>query len=172
MALVALQSSGKTNYNKLFTIVRWASDRPAWLRSWVLTKAFNWQVKMAGTLGIEILETDGLSVTLRLQNKRKAQNHIKGVHAAGMALLAESASGFIFGLHVPDNKLPLLKTMHLDYVARAKGDLTAVAHITAEQLQTIEKEEKGNLNIQVDVFDAEQQQPVQCQMQWAWVSKR
>lgn len=172
MSLAQLSNIGKTDYNRLFGIVTWAAKRPAWLRSFILTKAFNMQVKMAGTVGIEILETDGLTVTLRLKNKTKAQNHIKGVHAAGMALLAESASGFIFGLHVPDSKLPLLKTMHIDYVSRAQGDLTAVAKITAEQLQTIENQEKGDATIQVEVFDQANEQPVICQMQWAWITKR
>ena len=89
-----------------------------------------------------------------------------------MALLAESASGFIFGLHVPDSKLPLLKTMHLDYVTRAQGDLTAIAKITAEQLQAIENKEKGDASIAVEVFDEASEQPVICQMQWAGITKR
>ncbi len=172
MALVDLSAVGKTNFNRLFSIVRWATQRPQWLTKLVLTKAFNTQVKMAGTVGIEILETDGLNVTLRLKNKTKAQNHIKGVHAAGMALLAESASGFIFGLHVPDNKLPLLKSMQLEYIARAKGDLIAQAKLTSEQIQQIEQQEKGNINVAVSVTDQEQQTPVNCQMQWAWITKK
>jgi hypothetical protein len=31
----------------------------------------------------------------------RVQNHIKGVHACGMALLAESATGAVFGMNLP-----------------------------------------------------------------------
>ena len=167
-----LSSLSKTDHNKLLNVVSWINKRPAWIRSWLLTTVFNRTVKMAGTVGIEILRTDGQTVTLRLRNRSKAQNHIKGVHAAGMALLAESASGFIFGLHVPDNKLPLLKSMELDYVSRAKGDLQATASITAEQVANIESQEKGNVNVTVTIVDSENTQPVICKMQWAWITKK
>ncbi len=43
------------------------------------------------------------------QNRFRVQNHIKGVHACAMAILAESATGTVFGMNVDDSKLPLLK---------------------------------------------------------------
>ena len=39
------------------------------------------------------------------------QNHIGGVHACGMALLSESATGLVFGMNVPDTHIPVIKTM-------------------------------------------------------------
>ena len=36
----------------------------------------------------------------------QVQNHIKGVHACAMALLAESATGAVFGMNVPDSAIP------------------------------------------------------------------
>lgn len=64
----------------------------------------------------------------------RVQNHIKGVHACGMALLAESATGAAFGMNLPDEALPLLKSMSIDYVRVAKGDLRAIATLTEVSL--------------------------------------
>ena len=47
-----------------------------------------------------------------------------------MALLAESCTGFIVGINLPGDKLPLIKRMELNYVKRATGDMTAVARLT------------------------------------------
>ncbi len=46
-----------------------------------------------------------------LYRRRKVQNHIGGIHACGMALLSESATGLVFGMNVPDSHVPLIKSM-------------------------------------------------------------
>ena len=67
----------------------------------------------------------------------------KGIHAAAMALLAESASGFLVGMNVPDDKLPLIKTMKIDYLKRAQGDLTAIATLEAGQIEQIRQQDRA-----------------------------
>lgn len=52
----------------------------------------------------------------------KVQNHIGGVHACGMALAAESATGILMGMNVPDSRLPLCKSMTIDFKRRAEGE--------------------------------------------------
>jgi acyl-coenzyme A thioesterase PaaI-like protein len=100
------------------------------------------------------------------------QNHIGGVHAAAMALLAETATGAVFGMTVPDTHLPLLKFMRVDYVKRANGSLRAEATLTPEQRQRLLTEDKGDLVVPVRVTDADGNEPIQVQMCWAWVPKR
>ena len=100
------------------------------------------------------------------------QNHIGSVHAAAMALLAESATGFIVGINLPGDKLPLIKCMNLNYVKRATGDMTAVATLTDAQIALLAQQEKGEINVQVKVTDETGIQPVECEMIWAWVPKR
>ena len=60
-----------------------------------------------------------------------------------MALLAESASGFLVGMNVPDDKLPLIKTMKIDYLKRAQGDLTAIATLEAGQIEQIRQQDRA-----------------------------
>ncbi len=100
------------------------------------------------------------------------QNHIKGVHAAAMALLAETATGFLTGLHIPDNRILLIKSLHVDYLKVVEGGLTATATLSAEQQKFIADNEKGELVIPVTVIDDAGNEPIQCQMLWAWLPKR
>ena len=137
-----------------------------------MTMMFRYKVKLAGTTGIEVLHTDGKTVTYRQKNRRKAQNHIGSVHAAAMALLAESCTGFIVGINLPGDKLPLIKTMKLNYVKRATGDMTAVASLTDEQIALMQTQEKGEVNVTVKVTDETGIVPVECEMLWAWVPKK
>ena len=73
-----------------------------------------------------------------------------------MALLAESASGFLVGMNVPDDKLPLIKTMKIDYLKRAQGDLTAIATLEAGQIEQIRQQDKGEVRVAVLVSDERQ----------------
>ena len=54
-----------------------------------------------------------------------------------MALAAESATGFVLGMNLPADKLPLIKTMHVDYVRRARGSIRAEASLTPEQIDRL-----------------------------------
>jgi len=62
--------------------------------------------------------------------------------------------------------------MHLDYVKRATGDLTAVASLTPEQIQQIHQQEKGEVTIEVRITDQLNVEPVVAQFVWAWVPKK
>lgn len=158
--------------NPLRKFVDKVNTYPSWLSAKLMTWVFRYKVKLAGTTGIEVLYTDGKTATYRQKNRRKAQNHIGSVHAAAMALLAESCTGFIVGINLPGDKLPLIKRMDLNYVKRATGDMTAVASLTDEQIALMQTAEKGEVNVKVKVTDAKGVVPIECEMIWAWVAKR
>jgi acyl-coenzyme A thioesterase PaaI-like protein len=157
--------------NKLGRMVLKIRRAPAFMQSWLLTQLFGRAVKFAGTAGIQIRQLDFEHAVLQQVNYRKVQNHIGSVHAAAMALLGESASGFLVGMHVPDDRLPLLKSMKLDYVKRASGQLTASVSLTAEQIQYIRNNDKGELALQVQICDQVGVIPVIAEYVWAWVPK-
>ena len=158
--------------NPLRTFVDKVNLYPSWLSSKLITWVFRYKVKLAGTTGIEVLHTDGQSATYRQKNRRKAQNHIGSVHAAAMALLAESCTGFIVGINLPGNKLPLIKQMDLHYVKRATGDMTATASLTDEQISLMQTADKGEVNVKVNITDITGIEPLECEMIWAWVPKK
>ena len=89
-----------------------------------------------------------------------------------MATLAESATGMVFGVNVPDTHLPLLKSMTIHYTKLAKGNLQAVAQLDEEQIAKIQNDEKGSVVVPVKVTDEEGKEPIQVEMEWAWTPKR
>lgn len=158
--------------NRLNRIVAVLNKLPAAWRTPALSLLFGSQVKLAGTAGIRVQEMTRQRATLSIANRRRVQNHIKGVHAAAMALLAESASGFLVAMNLPETKLPLIKTLKVDYRKRAVGGLTAVASLTAEQIAAFEQQDKGEVWVTVTVTDESGSAPIDCAMLWAWISKK
>lgn len=162
---------GQVMANRFTSMVRKINRAPKSLRSFLLTKLFSSQVKFAGTTGIKIERLTQFESHLSLKNNKKVQNHIGGVHAVAAAVLAESATGIVFGMNVPDSKLPLLKTMTISYQRRMQGSLKAKATLTPEQVSQIVEEEKGSVTVPVLITDQSQNEPIICQMDWAWVTK-
>uniref|UniRef100_A0A7S1Y9P7 DUF4442 domain-containing protein n=1 Tax=Grammatophora oceanica TaxID=210454 RepID=A0A7S1Y9P7_9STRA len=145
---------------------------PKRVRQLGLTMAFNSQIKYAGTTGIDIHKWTKEETVVHLKNRWRVQNHLGGIHATAMATLAESATGMLFGCHVPDSHIPLLKSMKISYTARASGDLKAVSTITPKQKEQIATEPKGDTLMNVVVTDSEGKEPIQAEMVWAWTAKK
>lgn len=145
---------------------------PAPLRNRLVTAMFNSQVRFAGTGGLRFTTLSAEQAIVVIANRRRVRNHIGGVHAAAMALLAETATGAVFGMNVRSDALPLLKQMHIDYQRRAQGALTATATLDAAARARILAEPKGEIVVPVTVTDEAGEQPIQAQMTWAWVPKQ
>ena len=145
---------------------------PEFMRSYLLTKLFCTKVKYAGTSGVKLIKVSAQEVELKLANKKKVQNHIGGIHAAAMALLAETATGFVFGMSVPDSKLTVIKKMNIDYVKRSTGAMRAVATLSDAQISKIKNETKGHMVVTVLITDDANIEPIKAEMTWAWTAKR
>lgn len=145
---------------------------PAFARGPARTLAIRRTVPFVGTAGIVVEELTPDRAVFRLPLARKVSNHIDGMHAAATALLAETATGLAFGMHVRDDAIPLLKSMRLDYVKVATGGLRAVATIDPADLERIAADPKGDVAVQVSVHDDAGAQPVTCEFVWAWVPKK
>ena len=158
--------------NRLARVIATIGKLPAFLRPFAMTQAFTSQVRFAGTGKVQILElAEGRSV-LQMQNVGKVQNHIGTIHASAMGLLAESATGVALGMTIPDDKVPVLKSQHVDYLKRAKGTLRAEATLPADMRARVLTEDKGDFAVPVKVTDESGEEPIKCQMVWAWVPKK
>jgi acyl-coenzyme A thioesterase PaaI-like protein len=129
-------------------------------------------VKFVGTARLDIEELSAERAVVTVKNRTLVQNHIGGVHAAAMALLAETATGFVVGMNVPDNRIPLIKSLKIEYKKRASGGLRAVAELTPEQMESVRTTDKGEVNVRVIVTDDSGAQPIVCEMIWAWIPKK
>jgi len=158
--------------NSFSRIVSKINRTPNKVRIFLLTRLFSSKVKFAGTTGVKINKVTQFETELSLKNTNKVQNHIGGVHAVAAAVLAESATGIAFGMNVPDDKLPLLKTMTVHYQRRMQGSLQAKATLSEEHVSQIVNEEKGSILVPVTITDESDLQPIECAMEWAWVTKK
>ena len=154
--------------NRLEKTVRKLDKYP----KWILSKAIGNTVKFAGTSGMDFEEMTKEKVIVSLKNRKKVRNHIGQIHAAAMVLLAETATGMVVGMNIPDDKLPLMKKLEAKYVRRSTGRMRAEAWLTEEQKEQIQTQEKGEVLVPVKVTDESGEEPVICQMLWAWIPKK
>ncbi|UXY55313.1 DUF4442 domain-containing protein [Pseudomonas tohonis] len=158
--------------NRLSRATALVSRLPAALHTPLLSLLIGSQVRFAGTARVRVHHLSQQRAVMSLANRPRVRNHIKGVHAAAMALLAESATGLLVGMNVPDDKLPLIKSLHVDYLKRATGGLKAVAELDAEQVRRFHEEDRGEVRVAVIITDEAGIEPIRCEMIWAWVSRK
>ncbi|XDZ50478.1 DUF4442 domain-containing protein [Neisseriaceae bacterium CLB008] len=145
---------------------------PAGLGNRAKTIALGRVVPFLSTAGLAFDEVSQERVIVRVKNQRKVQNHIKGVHATAMALLAETATGFVVGMNTPDDKLMLLKSMTIHYTKRSVGDMKAVATLPEDMAARLVNEDKGDFIVPCIVTDERGEVPIEATMCWAWLPKK
>lgn len=91
-----------THRNRLTKLVNATSKLPQGIRSTLLSKTFGRVVPMVGSAKLRYVELSPAKVVVRIANHKAMQNHIGQVHACAMALLAETATGFVTAMNVPD----------------------------------------------------------------------
>ena len=161
-----------TATNRLSKLVKATAKLPKGIRSTLWSKAFGRIVPMVGSANIRYLEVSHAKVVVKIENHRAMQNHIGQVHACAMALIAETATGFVTGMNVPDSCIVLIKSLKVDFKRPSKGAMTAVATLTDEQQKLMQSSEKSETLVSVIVTDETNQEPIQCEMLWAWVDKK
>jgi acyl-coenzyme A thioesterase PaaI-like protein len=171
MATHAARSSAAApvQANRLTRSMRSLERVPAFARSWVRSRVLGRAVPFTGTAGLEYVVMTHERVEVVVANRRRVQNHIHGVHAAAMALLAETATGMVVAMNVRDDCLPLAKQLKVDFKKRAQGNMRAVAVLSPAQRNLMQQKDKGELTVAVQVFDESGTEPIECEFIWAWI---
>lgn len=144
-------------------------DVPAFARQWFRSVVMRRAVPFTGTAGLDFLQMSRERVEIGLKNEKKVQNHIGGIHASAMNLMAETATGMVVGMNVRDDCIPLAKELKMAFKKRANGAMRAVATLTVEQQALMRASDKGEVNVQVTVTDEAGIEPVECEFVWAWI---
>jgi len=160
-----------THRNRLTKLVNATSKLPQGIRSTLLSKSFGRIVPMVGSAKLRYVELSPAKVVVKIANHKAMQNHIGQVHACAMALLAETATGFVTAMNVPDTAIMLIKSLKVDFKRPTQGAMTAVATLTPEQQALMQSSDKGETLVQVIVTDESGEAPIQCEMLWAWFAK-
>ena len=167
MARTAASASARPN--RLARTLGQLDRVPAVARPWARNLVLRRAVPFTGTARLQYVALTPQRVEVAVANQRRVQNHIHGVHAAAMTLLAETATGMVVGMNVRDDCLPLAKELKVAFKKRAQGALRAVATLTDEQRALMQQSNKGEVQVQVTVTDETGAEPVQCEFTWAWI---
>ncbi|MCO8068465.1 DUF4442 domain-containing protein [Acinetobacter schindleri] len=157
--------------NRLSKLVKASSRLPQGIRTALLSKTFGRVVPMVGSARIRYEQVSHDQVMVSMANHKAMQNHIGQVHACAMALLAETATGFVTAMNVPDSAVVLIKSIKIDYKRPTQGAMRAIATLTNEQQQLMQSTDKGETLVQVVITDESGEAPIQCEMLWAWIAK-
>ena len=155
--------------NRLERQLERLAEVPAFARPWFRSVVLRRAVPFTGTAGLDFLQMSTSLVEIGIRNEKKVQNHIGGIHASAMNLLAETATGMVVGMNVRDDCIPLAKEIKMAFKKSATGALRAVAVLTPEQRAALQASDKGEINVAVTVTDEAGIQPVECEFIWAWV---
>jgi len=123
--------------NRLNRSLKKLKSVPSFIRNFTRNKTIGRVVPFVGTAGLDFEKMTCEEVIVNIPNKKKVQNHISQVHAAASVLLAETASGMVVGMNIPDDKLPLMKNLGAKFIKRSTGAQKAIATLTEEQIKLI-----------------------------------
>lgn len=146
---------------------------PGWLARWLRGRIIARTIPFVGTGKLQVRELSPERCVVTLPRHAAVTNHVQGPHAAATALLVETATGLALGMHLPDDRLPLLKSMSLSYLRRSRLPQTATAWLEPAQLRRLQEEAQGDLTVAVRIEDgiADDRPPVSCEMVWAWITR-
>ncbi|MFO8098273.1 MAG: DUF4442 domain-containing protein [Salinibacter sp.] len=140
------------------------------LRRPLVTRAVGTVIPFVRTAGCFIEAYTPSRVAVRLDNREGVQNHLGGLHAAALALLAETATGLVVALNVPDGSSPLLRTMDVSFDRFARDVAEAEATLTSDEQNTIQSRPIGQLRVDVQLTSPGAHEPVvEGQLKWAWI---
>ena len=155
--------------NRLVRSLHKLERLPSAVRPWARNQVLRRAVPFTGTAGLDFAVMTPERVEIAVANVRRVQNHIGGVHAAAMALLAETATGMVVGMNVRDDCLPLAKQMQVNFKKRSQGAMRAVAVLDDAQRVAMQQSDKGEVKVRVEVSDESGAAPVECEFTWAWI---
>ena len=87
-------------------------------------------------------------VEVCIKNRKEIQNHLGSIHAAAMCNVAELVGGMMTEISLPEGKRWIPSGMNVQYLAKAKTDLKAIADGSGIDWTT-----QGGLTVPVNVFD-------------------
>jgi len=146
------------------------ADVPVPLRRPLVTEAIGEVIPFVDTAGCSVEAYTPTRVAVRLDNRTAVQNHLGGLHAAALALLAETASGLVVALNVPPASAPLLRSMDVSFERFAQHAVQAEATLTPEETDRIQSRPVGRIDVAVTLTAPEDDEPLASStLEWAWL---
>lgn len=102
-------------------MARWPGGR------WLFSRAICLKAPYFATIAPRFVALDVGRCEVRIRDRRRVHNHIGTVHAIALCNLAELSAGVMAEVTVPPGMRWIPKGMTVEYLARAKGSMRALA---------------------------------------------
>jgi len=158
--------------NQLQTAFARIAEMPPEMQMQATNMALRMAVPFLETAMVTFEKVDEREWIAHVPNDAGLRNHLGQVHAGVMITVAESVAVTMMGLSLPEERLPLVKSLDARFVRRSSGRIRAVARLTEAQLHRIKTEPKGEISIEVEVRDETGEQPILVTVVPAWTTKR
>lgn len=158
--------------NPFTRILHAHTDQPPEERRQAITEAVGATIPFVKTAGLGVETYTPTRVVVVLPHRAEVENHIGGLHAAAMALLAETATGLVVALNVPGESVPVIRTLHIDFRRRAAPPLRATATLSDDEAERIRSHPIGKIDVPLTLVDATDEAPLDTAIQWAWLPER
>lgn len=100
---------------------------------WLFSRIVCWRAPYFGTIRPRFIDFEPGRAVVHIRKRRRVQNHIGTVHAIAMCNLAELAAGTMIDASIPATHRWIPKGMTVEYRAKAKTDVQAVATLRPGQ---------------------------------------
>ena len=121
--------------------------------------------------GIKIVEIKEDSISTTIPKWKINHNHIKGIHACGLATCAEFCTGLVLlnKLGMKSYRL-IMESLEIKFHYQAKSDVTATYELTDSMVKeiksTLEKDGVTYKKCEVNLHDAEGNHVATCYTNW------
>lgn len=95
---------------------------------WLFSKIICFKAPYFSTISPHILTLEPGKCVATIKHKRNVTNHLGTIHAIAMCNLAELVGGLVTDVSVPADMRWIPKGMTVNYLQKATGTLTAIAH--------------------------------------------
>ena len=148
------------------------AELPEDMRNKATNFAFGQAVPFVKTARVHYDKVTAQEWIAHVPNEPDVRNHLGQVHAGAMMTVAESVAVTMMAQSLPPDRLPLVKSLHAQFVRRSEGTITATARLTDAQLELIQTEPKGEVTIEVEMRDESGEVPVVITVVPAWTTRR
>lgn len=102
--------------------------------NWLFSKLIARIVPYTGSMGARVQLLEPGHCRLLLKDRRKVRNHLNSIHAIALANIGEATGGLALMAAIPENGRAILVKLSIEYLKKARGDLTSAVQFTLPEI--------------------------------------
>jgi acyl-coenzyme A thioesterase PaaI-like protein len=116
----------------------------------VFSKMVGWSAPYTGTIDARVQEVSAGYARVAMRDRKAVRNHLRCIHAIALANLGEVTTGLATLTALPDGARGIPKSINVEYIKKARGNLTAECRVEVQDSVT----ENMELAVVADIKNA------------------